>query len=150
MDFFFSFFETVVENKAAENIGNEITFVNFMSQAMSNEIMTKDKCNDNNISDKDAYLNLYDYLVKKNIIISKNTYSFFFTGSSSYNVNPDKTNQSDIENALKKKELELPSLKCYTISYSRLSILLKKYNNNILGGSRKNKKNKTKKIKQKK
>lgn len=143
-----SFFLFEAEARGVEYIGNEIKDVNFVQQAKDKNIITFiPNCTIKNfgwlgditIDPKDTnhlktvYLNLYDYLVKHNIIIKKFDLTFFFTADFSYKITQNKEllEIKNLEKILNKQNNDFPKvLKCYTIDYDKLSHLLKNYNNN--------------------
>ena len=178
MSFFFDMFAFAAADKIIEKSNNEINFDNFISQAKDTQILTLIKYNCNveipgffgnstHIIDKnfikDAYLELYDYLVTKNIItVKKDDATSIFTWKSAYIINTDLIDTSNLSKLIKKENPDFPKLlECYNINHQKLSDFLKNYNYNFVdqvtvitkGGKRKNKKirkNKTKKRRNKK
>lgn len=141
MSFILTQLEWAAVDMAVEKAENQITFVNFVSQAMPLNILTLiEGCSQNfgfllgvkqinNTYKKDAYLILYDYLVEKNVIKQKTGAATFFTLSKVYTVNRDydmKKLKNVIENDKNNKKYpEL--LNCFTINHMKLINFLKNY-----------------------
>jgi hypothetical protein len=138
---FTGFVAVEATNAVAEKVGNQITFENFIVQAKNLKILkiklntnTENTCNKLQLNDinvkKDAYLELYDCLIEKNIITSKLGLATLFTWWTVYTVNNKLTNIDNIKNLL--KNINYPLLKCYSIDYEKLSKFLKSYTHNTM------------------
>uniref|UniRef100_A0A6C0HTR4 Uncharacterized protein n=1 Tax=viral metagenome TaxID=1070528 RepID=A0A6C0HTR4_9ZZZZ len=148
LDFIFS----TAARKGAEQSNNEIKFDNFVPKAKDKNILTvipqckyeesgwfgnytvdinevtKGNKNVSYMHLDVAYLELYDYLVKKEIIIKKFGAVFVITFDSIYTINEKSIEISTLSKIIKKENPDYPKiLKCYTIDYKKLSELLKNY-----------------------
>ena len=132
-------------NLGMEAKNNELTDINFVSQAipkklLTNKIdndlkncinkksmlMTDDFINDNYL--KGDYLMLYDYLVKNKIILKKFKKESVITLSYVYTVNKELLEKSDLKTLLDSNNADFPErLKCYNINYAELKKFLKDY-----------------------
>jgi len=179
---FFDFLFLDAARKGIEKSNNEIKFDNFVPQARKEEFLTLiPQCKiqesgmfGNYTRDIDmenklikganldlAHLDLYDYLVKKNVITTSTRVGIIFSFDSTYTINKDKISVSDLKQLIKKENSDFPKLlKCYNINYEKLSDFLKNYDYKLIdeakallpgdkkGGKRKkHKKNKTKRRK---
>jgi hypothetical protein len=141
MDIFSSFFETVGETAVVEGVNNEIKFTGFIVQGLKYNVLQKKQgiCkktvkgwlynseSDDNTDIKDIYLELYNHLIKKEIIKKKVGFLSIFSGDAIYTINSSKIN-----NIQQYVGTDLPeSMKCYSINYSNLENFLKNYNYNL-------------------
>lgn len=126
-------------DKAIEYNGQQILFDNFIVQAMRRKKpilkYNKKTCynpevnklefdpNNKNIM-KNAYLWLYEYLVKTNFIRAERNMSMIWTWSYSYKVNIEGKTVTDLKNAL---SLAPEKLKCFNINANELYSFLKSY-----------------------
>lgn len=167
MDNLLVFIGIVAVDKALEESNNEIKFDNFIAQAKEKKILNlKDNCsieqsgwfnNSNKNIDKnfdnDAYFDLYNYLIKKEVITKKVGKASIFTWDSIHTINEKLIEEIKLKELIKEGNADLPELlKCYTIDYQELHNLLEKYEYDGLdevklmvkkGGNRKNRKIKT-------
>ena len=90
---------------------------------------------DSNIND--AYIELYNHLIKRGIIYDKPGLKSLINGNKIYNVN---TVLIEVEKLSDEINKDLPNLlKCFDINYKSLSDFIKSYRHNILGGKKTNK-----------
>jgi len=144
MSFLPGVFGIAAVDKVVENNNNEILFDNFIFQTKSTKILTlipnceyekkgwfvnqKKKIDDKN--DNDAYLHLYDYLIKKEIIQRKLGNSSLFTWSRVYTINNENIGVDKLKELVDKNNIDFPPLlQCYTINHAELSTFLKNYKN---------------------
>jgi hypothetical protein len=100
-------------------------------QAKDKKILTLlNNCETEPRSITDVYVDLYDHLVKKNIITTKVGAASLWSWDSIYTINKALIEESDLRKLLKKEDLP-KAFKCYTINYEQLSKLLKNYNYNF-------------------
>ena len=132
------------EAKIAESINNEIQLENFELQAKEKNIMElkptpcKSKIwglfeytvDHNNLTF--CYADLFNYLVKKEIIISKIDVGTFFTANFVYTLPQPFIDQKEFQKRMNLTNSDYPEiLKCYTIHESKLYNLLKNYKHNL-------------------
>ena len=127
----------IAANKAIEKTGNQIKFENFVQQAKDKGVLTKiDGCKPEQnglfgasfVGIDDAYLELYNYLIKKNIIKSTAGAASLVTFDSIDTINKDLIKESDVKRLVDKDNKDFPkSLKCYTIHHTKLSDFLEGY-----------------------
>ena len=151
MSFLDELFVQAAGDEVAQQTNNEIKFENFVIQAKKNRVLvlkdeTKEciitkpgrlfgtvRYNANDPSTKesvliDSYLDLYDYLIKQNIITAKVGAASFWTWDHVNVVNPELIDVNKLQNLLKEGNPDYPNqLKCYTIQHARLSDMLKDY-----------------------
>jgi hypothetical protein len=134
------------EAKAVEGIGNELKFENFIEQGQRDNILVlKKDCSVEKIGWfggslkiddtflNDSYLELFDYLVKKEIIKEKIGIQMFFTADYVYTINKDLVESKIIQEKIKSTNEDFPKiLNCYTIQFDKLSKFLKNYQYNPL------------------
>jgi len=134
------------EAKIAESINNEIQLENFELQAKEKNIMelksTPTHCKSklwgfieytvdhNNLNF--CYAELFNYLVKKEIIISKIDVGTFFTANFVYTLPQPFIEQKEFQKRMNSTNSDYPEiLKCYTIHNNILYDLLKNYKHNV-------------------
>jgi hypothetical protein len=131
--------------KGAEKINNEIKFENFIGQGKEVKfIKLRSNCKHkvygvSYIVDpkyiESAYLDLYDYLIKKEIIKQKIGYETLITADQVHTVNPDKKvlEPKNIKKLINPANSDYPVLlKCYHIDYNKLSNYLINYEHAVL------------------
>ncbi len=140
-----------VGDEVVYKTNNELKFENFVIQAKVNKVLllkdeTKEciitkpgmlfgtiQYNANDPSTKesvltDTYLDLYDYLIKKNIITKEVRAGSFWTWDYVNKVNPALMDIGNLQKILIESDSEYPNtLKCYTVYYDRLSKFLQTY-----------------------
>ena len=134
------------EGKAVAALGNELKFDNFIEQGQRDNILVlKKDCSikkmgwfgsslkiDNTYLNN-AYLVLFDYLVKKEIIKEKVGIQMFFTADYVYTINKEFVESKIIKEKIKSTNEDFPKLlHCYTIEFDKLSNFLKNYTYNAL------------------
>jgi len=132
----------VGEYKAAEYLQNQIKLENFIINGKKDELIRlKPNCSieikgwfssgTQQIDDKflnGAYMELYDYLIKKKIINSRLGVATFFTADFIHTINKDLIEKNVLTEKLKDTNQDFPKLlKCYEINCDKLSNFLKKY-----------------------
>jgi hypothetical protein len=132
------------EAKIAESINNEIQLENFELQAKKQNILelkpTPCKSKfwgfieytvDHNYLTF-CYADLFNYLVKKEIIISKIDYGTFFTANFVYTLPQPFIDQKEFQKRINPTNSDYPEiLKCYTIHENKLYDLLKNYKHDV-------------------
>jgi hypothetical protein len=131
--------------KGTEKINNEIKFENFIGQGKEVKFLkARSKCkykvygisyNVVPMYIESAYLDLYDYLVKKEIIKQKIGYEALITADQVHTVNPDKRvlEPKNIKKLINPSNPDYPELlKCYHIDYNKLSNYLLNYEHAVL------------------
>ena len=131
------------EAKIAESVNNEIQLENFELQAKEKKIMElkptpcKRKfwgfiqytVDDNYLMI--SYGDLFNYLVKKEIIISKISIGTFFTANFVYTLPKPFIDEKEFQKRMNPTNSDYPdTLKCYTIHNNKLYDLLKNYKYN--------------------
>ena len=131
--------------QGAEKINNEIKFENFIAQGKEVEFLkARSKCKhkafgmsyivDPKYIDS-AYLDLYDYLIKKEIIKQKIGFETLITADQVHTVNPDKNvlKPNNIKKLVNRNLEDYPELlECYHIDYNKLSDYLINYEHAVL------------------
>ena len=133
-----------VETKIAETVNNEIKLENFELQAKEKNILElkKTPCKskywgfiDYTVNDNYlmlSYGELFDYLVKTEIIISKIDVATYFTADFVYTIPQPFIDQKEFQKRMNPENSEFPErLKCYIIHYTKLYDLLKNYKHNV-------------------
>jgi hypothetical protein len=133
-------FAIEVVNRGVEKINNEIKFENFIGQGKEVGFLKLiSNCKHtaygmsyivDPIHIESAYLDLYDYLVKKGIIKSKFGPETLITADQVHIVNPDKSllKPENIKKLINPTNSDYPALlKCYHIDYNKLSNYLINY-----------------------
>lgn len=173
MDYLFTFLGFEALDRHVEKSNNEIKFENFVQQAKEANILTpKDKNSkcvikrtllfkefdyevDNSTMDiKEAYDDLYKYLVNINVITNNIDKASIITWDNVQTINKDLISIDKLKKLIKEDNQNFtPLLKCYNINIKKLSYLLNNYNYNytdkidfwIKGGKIKKINNKTNK-----
>jgi hypothetical protein len=132
------------EAKIAESVNNEIQLENFELQAKKQNILelkpTPCKSKfwgfieytvDHNYLTF-CYADLFNYLVKKEIIISKIDYGTFFTANFVYTLPQPFIDQKEFQKRINPTNSDYPEiLKCYKIHENKLYDLLKNYKHDV-------------------
>jgi hypothetical protein len=138
MDFLSDFIWGTAQEKAVGVVNQELKPENFINQDddpkhPEDHILTKNSnCKE---SDKNqAYYELYEYLVKKEIINRKLNVFFFFSGLPTETINKELISKDILSNTttltklIKINEIdEKTNLQCYNINYTNLSKFLTNY-----------------------
>jgi len=136
------FFLIQAEAKIAESVNNEIKIENFEIQAKDKNIMElkSSTCKskmfgfeytvDHNYL-MHAYTELFNYLVKKEIIISKIDVGTFFTADFVHTLPQPFIDEKEFQKRMNPTNDYPEMLKCYTIHYKKLYDLLKNYKHNV-------------------
>jgi hypothetical protein len=108
---------------------NEIEFTNFVGQALPLQILTS-KC-PNKTPGSDEYLQLYDSLVKNNIIEKKIESASALKWDYLYKINQTALQANDALTKLKHPET---LTKCFHVNHAQLLSFLKNYKNQVVDG----------------
>lgn len=131
--------EAAVQAKVAEKVNNEIKNSNFVVQGRKLGLLTLNpnctipqwfgnkKIDES--SEKNAYNDLFNYLVEKKIITSNVSFWSFFTADKTYKIDPAIHNMPSLTIDMKDPKIS-KLLSCYTVKTNELLQFLKDYDIN--------------------